>query len=138
MPLISINILTKKKNLRLIEIDINKPTKQDKQLVSINGGLLVQDQDVKTKDVTADMTVTNTKPTEQELIDMDFGWKIVKHVKSNAIVIVKDGVTEALAQCEANGIRLIDKAPRSGADGLKIAFLHPKSTCGILTELCEE
>ena len=51
---------------------------------------------------------------------------------------VEDGVTEALAQCEANGIRLIDKAPRSGADGLKIAFLHPKSTCGILTELCEE
>jgi methylmalonyl-CoA/ethylmalonyl-CoA epimerase len=43
-----------------------------------------------------------------------------------------------LAQCDANGIRLIDKAPRGGADGLKIAFLHPKSTCGILTELCEE
>ena len=51
---------------------------------------------------------------------------------------VEDGVTEALAQCETNGLRLIDKAPRGGADGLKIAFLHPKSTCGILTELCEE
>ena len=51
---------------------------------------------------------------------------------------VEDGVAEALAECDAAGIRLIDKAPRSGADGLKIAFLHPKSTCGILTELCEE
>ena len=51
---------------------------------------------------------------------------------------VEDGVSEALAECDAAGIRLIDKAPRGGADGLKIAFLHPKSTCGILTELCEE
>jgi methylmalonyl-CoA/ethylmalonyl-CoA epimerase len=40
--------------------------------------------------------------------------------------------------CDSKGIRLIDKAPRKGADGLHIAFLHPKSTCGILTELCEE
>ena len=36
------------------------------------------------------------------------------------------------------GIRLIDEAPRKGADGLQIAFLHPKSTVGILTELCED
>ncbi|MCH5312342.1 MAG: VOC family protein [Prevotella sp.] len=35
------------------------------------------------------------------------------------------------------GVRLIDTAPRKGAENLNIAFLHPKSTCGILTELCE-
>lgn len=50
---------------------------------------------------------------------------------------VEDGVAQALAQCEAEGIRLIDKAPRAGAEKLQIAFLHPKSTQGILTELCE-
>ena len=50
---------------------------------------------------------------------------------------VEDGVTEALAQCEKEGIRLIDTAPRKGAENLNIAFLHPKSTLGILTELCE-
>ena len=38
----------------------------------------------------------------------------------------------------ATGIRLIDKAPRKGAEGLQIAFLHPKSTWGVLTELCEK
>jgi methylmalonyl-CoA/ethylmalonyl-CoA epimerase len=38
---------------------------------------------------------------------------------------------------EAKGIRLIDKHPRPGAEGLNIAFLHPKSTGGVLTELCE-
>ncbi|MDE7379402.1 MAG: methylmalonyl-CoA epimerase [Paraprevotella sp.] len=50
---------------------------------------------------------------------------------------VEDGVANALAECESKEIRLIDKAPRPGAEKLQIAFLHPKSTCGILTELCE-
>ena len=51
---------------------------------------------------------------------------------------VEDGVANALAQAEEAGIRLIDKAPRKGAEGLHIAFLHPKSTMGVLTELCEK
>jgi methylmalonyl-CoA/ethylmalonyl-CoA epimerase len=44
----------------------------------------------------------------------------------------------ALQEVEAKGIQLIDKAPRKGAEGLHIAFLHPKSTGGVLTELCED
>ena len=48
------------------------------------------------------------------------------------------GLEEALAETEANGVQLIDKTPRIGAEGLHIAFLHPKSTLGVLTELCEE
>ena len=51
---------------------------------------------------------------------------------------VADGVANALAEVEPKGIRLIDKAPRRGAEGLDIAFLHPKSTMGVLTELCEK
>ena len=50
---------------------------------------------------------------------------------------VEDGVANALKECEDKGVRLIDKAPRKGADGLNIAFLHPKSTEAVLTELCE-
>lgn len=50
---------------------------------------------------------------------------------------VEDGVENALAECDGKGVRLIDKAPRKGAENLNIAFLHPKSTEGILTELCE-
>ena len=64
---------------------------------------------------------------------LDKGNKGVHHVA----FCVQDGVTEALAGCEGKEIRLIDKAPRKGAEQLNIAFLHPKSTCGILTELCE-
>lgn len=51
---------------------------------------------------------------------------------------VADGVANALAEVEGKGIRLIDKAPRRGAEGLDIAFLHPKSTIGVLTEFCEK
>ena len=50
---------------------------------------------------------------------------------------IEDGVANALAEADAAGVRLIDKAPRKGAENLNIAFLHPKSTVGILTELCE-
>jgi len=46
-------------------------------------------------------------------------------------------VTHALAEAEAKNIQLIDKAPRNGAEGLQIAFLHPKSTGSVLTELCQ-
>ena len=51
---------------------------------------------------------------------------------------VEDGVANALAEMEGKGVRLIDKAPRLGAVGLNIAFIHPKSTHGVLTEFCEK
>lgn len=53
------------------------------------------------------------------------------------VAFAVDGIENSLAECEANGIQLIDKAPRAGAEGLSIAFLHPKYTGGVLTELCE-
>lgn len=51
---------------------------------------------------------------------------------------VEDGVANALAEVQEKGARVIDKAPRKGAEGLNIAFMHPKSTCGTLVELCED
>lgn len=49
-----------------------------------------------------------------------------------------EGLQESLEEVKAKGVRLIDETPRPGAEGLNIAFLHPKSTHGVLTELCEE
>ena len=99
---------------------------------------VVEDQKVKTAFLkVGEVKIELLEPTCPESTIQKFldnGGRGIHHVAFK----VEDGVTEALAQCEANDIRLIDKAPRNGADGLKIAFLHPKSTCGILTELCEE
>ena len=47
-------------------------------------------------------------------------------------------MANALAEVEEKGGRLIDKAPRKGAEGLNIAFLHPKTSAGTLVELCED
>jgi len=47
-------------------------------------------------------------------------------------------LSNTLGEVEAKGVQLIDKQPRKGAEGLNIAFLHPKSTGGVLTELCEK
>ena len=74
---------------------------------------------------------TSPESTIQKWLDK--GNKGVHHVA----FCIEDGVANALAECDGKGIRLIDKAPRKGAENLNIAFLHPKSTCGILTELCE-
>jgi methylmalonyl-CoA/ethylmalonyl-CoA epimerase len=48
------------------------------------------------------------------------------------------GIESALSEIESKGVQLIDKTPRKGAEGLDIAFIHPKSTAGVLTELCEK
>ena len=52
------------------------------------------------------------------------------------LAFAMDNVSVALQQAEEKGIRLIDKQPRKGAEGLNIGFLHPKSTGGVLTEFC--
>lgn len=49
-----------------------------------------------------------------------------------------DNLESALQETAEKGIQLIDKAPRKGAEGMHIAFLHPKSTFGVLTEFCED
>ena len=54
------------------------------------------------------------------------------------IAFATNGLESTLKEVEENGVRLIDKTPRKGAEGLNIAFLHPKSTFGVLTELCED
>lgn len=54
------------------------------------------------------------------------------------IAYAVEDIQTHLKEAEAEGIRLIDQAPRKGAEGLEIAFLHPKSTFGVLTEFCED
>ncbi len=49
-----------------------------------------------------------------------------------------NGIENAMKEAEEKGVRLIDQQPRKGAEGLDIAFLHPKSTGGVLTEFCED
>ena len=100
----ALEILSTKKNLRLLKVDMTKNDKPINQYISVNGGLLVQQLDTVTKEVTEDMCVTDTKPTEAQLVDMNFGWRVVKHVKSNAIAVVKDGHTLGVGAGQMNRV----------------------------------
>ena len=93
-----------KKNLRLLKVDMSKDDKVRKQFVSVNGGLLVQDQDTATKTVVPEMCVTEPKPLQEDMEDLNFAWHIVKHVKSNAIVVVKNGMTYGVGAGQMNRI----------------------------------
>jgi len=98
----------------------------------------VEDQKVKT----AFFKVGQTKIELLEPTSDDS--PIAKYLEKNPhggvhhVAFAVDSVANALHDAETLGVQLIDKAPRKGAEGLNIAFLHPKSTCGVLTELCEQ
>ncbi|MCH5232731.1 MAG: methylmalonyl-CoA epimerase [Muribaculaceae bacterium] len=80
------------------------------------------------------LEATSPESTIAKFIEKNGGKGGIHHMAFS----VEDGVANALAECEEKGVRLIDKEPRKGADGLDIAFLHPKSTESVLTELCED
>ncbi|MDE5731716.1 MAG: bifunctional phosphoribosylaminoimidazolecarboxamide formyltransferase/IMP cyclohydrolase [Bacteroidales bacterium] len=100
----ALEILCTKKNLRLLKVDMTKSDKPQMQYVSVNGGLLAQNQDIDTVEVKPEMCVTAAKPCEGCMADLNFAWKIVKHIKSNAIVVVKDGVTMGVGAGQMNRI----------------------------------
>ena len=98
----------------------------------------VADQKVKTAFfMVGETKIELLEPTSEESTIAKFIEKRGEGIHHLAFKI-EDGVANALAEVEGKGIRLIDKAPRKGAEGLDIAFLHPKSTLGVLTELCEK
>ena len=97
----ALEILKSKKNLRVIKCNIKKS--QDKlEYVKVDGGLLVQETNSKMID---EMNIVTEKvPTEQEKSDMVLGMKVVKYVKSNAIVVVKDGMAIGVGTGQTNRI----------------------------------
>lgn len=100
----ALEVFASKKNLRLLEVKMDGVKAPQKQYVGVTGGLLVQDADMECLDITGQMCVTERKPSESELKDMNFGWKIVKHVKSNAIVVVKNGMTLGVGAGQMNRV----------------------------------
>lgn len=97
-------ILTKKKNIRLMELDTTLEVNAKYKVTNVNDGLLVQDIDDH-KIIEEELRcVTNRKPTEEEMKQLIFAWKVVKHVKSNAIVLVKDNMTIGVGAGQMNRV----------------------------------
>ena len=98
-------ILSKKKNLRLLELRAESIKKADKNHIrSILGGLLIQDLDEPNIDQKEWKSVTNLIPTDQEMNDLSFAWKIVKHIRSNAIAVASNQQSLGIGAGQMNRI----------------------------------
>ena len=115
----ALELLQTKKNLRILKVDMSKDDKVRSQYVSMNGGMLVQERDSSIVPVKAEQCVTEAKPTDAQLADLEFAWKIVKHVKSNAIVVAKDGMTYGVGAGQMNRVGSAEIALKQAAATLK-------------------
>lgn len=115
----ALEVLRTKKNLRVIKC---KHTPQDKiNMVKVDGGILIQDEDLSfTTDYEA---VTEKAPSAEEIENLIFGMKIVKHVKSNAIVVVKDMMAVGIGNGETNRIWPTRQAIERAGDKIEGAIL---------------
>ena len=100
----ALEILAAKKNLRVLQVEMAPVAQAPMQYVSVNGGMLVQQLDTAVEKIDASMCVTKVRPTAAQLRDLDFGWRIVKHVKSNAIAVVRDGHTLGVGAGQMNRV----------------------------------
>ena len=97
----ALEILTKKKNLRIYKLS-EKNNNHEQQIKSVRGGILVQDFNDKLADEYESVTEKKVDVTQQK--DIEFGLKVVKHVKSNAIVVVKDRQTLGIGAGQMNRV----------------------------------
>ncbi|MCB2288805.1 bifunctional phosphoribosylaminoimidazolecarboxamide formyltransferase/IMP cyclohydrolase [Clostridium sp. CS001] len=113
----ALEVLKTKKNLRVVKcLNI---AKDNIEMVKVDGGILVQSSDNK---LIEEMKVVTTKsPTEMEMKDLLFAMKVVKYVKSNAIVAVKDGVTKGIGAGQVNRIWAAQQALERAGEGTILA-----------------
>lgn len=100
----ALEILQSKKNLRLLTIPFEKQATPEKKIVSVQGGLLIQEEDYFSLDEANLRVVTKREPTEAEWKALKLGWKVVKHVKSNAIVLTDEEMTVGIGAGQMNRV----------------------------------
>ena len=100
----AVDILTSKKNIRLLTIPFDGNVKPESKLTSIEGGLLLQDRDEYSLEQATISYPTDRKPTDEEWEALKLGWKVVKHVKSNAIVVSDSGMTLGIGAGQMNRV----------------------------------
>tara|TARA_B100001250_G_C19715934_1_gene751477 strand:- start:116 stop:1060 length:945 start_codon:yes stop_codon:yes gene_type:complete len=97
-------VLSAKKNLRLLELDVDNMKVNPYNVRSILGGILVQEKDNNPINPSEWEVCTERQPTTQEMIDLTFAWKVVRHVRSNAILIARDGRTLGVGAGQMNRV----------------------------------
>ena len=106
----ALEVLKTKKNLRVLKF--NNTPKADKCMVTVDGAMLVQEEDSKL--IEEIKVVTEVKPTDEEMKDLLFGMKVVKYVKSNAIVVAHNGIALGIGGGQVNRIWPTEDALKRG------------------------
>ncbi len=120
----ALELLSKKKNLRLMTLDFSKKDQALKdEKISVLGGLLIQNQDVITETKDDWQVVTKRAPSEKELAALEFAWKAVKHVKSNAIVVANNHQTLGIGAGQMNRVGSVQIAIEQAGTVIEEAVL---------------
>lgn len=107
----ALDLLRKKKNIRLLRLgdaELGKGTASSasapRLITSVEGGMLIQESDRRQLELSELKVVTERQPTDEELTQLLFAWKVVKHVKSNAIVLARDNMTIGVGAGQMNRV----------------------------------
>jgi phosphoribosylaminoimidazolecarboxamide formyltransferase/IMP cyclohydrolase len=115
-------LLRKKKHRRLLRFHPGRIERTELDWKRVFGGVLLQEPDVAAEDLAACQVAGARKPTDSELRALAFGWKVVKHVKSNAVVFAADGRTLAIGGGATSRVDAIHQAvAKAGRVGLELA-----------------
>ncbi|MFH1850940.1 MAG: bifunctional phosphoribosylaminoimidazolecarboxamide formyltransferase/IMP cyclohydrolase [Candidatus Neomarinimicrobiota bacterium] len=119
----ALEILARKKNLRVLELaQLPRPAAQ-LQYRYVRGGLLVQDTDIKSINAGDLKVVTHKQPSEEEIATMLFGWKVLKHVKSNGILVAHNNNTAGIGAGQVARVDAVDIALRKSGERARGAIL---------------
>ncbi|MEE9167713.1 MAG: bifunctional phosphoribosylaminoimidazolecarboxamide formyltransferase/IMP cyclohydrolase [Candidatus Neomarinimicrobiota bacterium] len=119
----ALEIFSTKKKLRVLEVGEITPPDSRVEFKFVDGGLLVQETNISTLILEHLNTVTEAEPTEQEIEDMLFAWKVLKHVKSNAILTAKDHATVGIGPGQVSRVDAVEIAIRKSGDRITGAVL---------------
>ena len=119
----SLEIFSKKKNLRILEVGNIHSREQLLEVRNVVGGVIVQETDTSILSEDNLQVVTENKPSDSDIKTMLFGWKVLKHVKSNGILIVKDSITVGVGAGQVSRVDSVDIAMKKSGDSIKDSIL---------------
>ena len=119
----SLEIFSKKKNLRVLEVGNIQSREQLLEIRNVVGGVIVQETDTSVLSEDNLQVVTENKPSDNEMKTMLFGWKVLKHVKSNGILIVKNNTTVGVGAGQVSRVDSVDIAMKKSGESIKDSIL---------------
>ncbi|MFQ6673523.1 MAG: bifunctional phosphoribosylaminoimidazolecarboxamide formyltransferase/IMP cyclohydrolase [Fidelibacterota bacterium] len=119
----ALGIFSKKKKLRILEVGDVSERGEALEFKYVDGGMLIQERNVKAISGDDLQVVTKTRPTENHIRDMLFGWTVLKHVKSNAILTARDSTTVGIGPGQVSRVDAVDIAVRKSVTGTTGAIL---------------